>query len=172
VALLVAFGLERTVRLARRLTGLGQIWENVALGLLITILAVSSVQYYFVEFTPTRRYGSENGETATMIGRTLRRFDEGDRVYLFAAPRIYWSFGTMAFLAPKVSGQDVVEPLSAPPELDAAAAALAAGHDLAFIFIPERSADLIWVQQAFPEGQIQGFYDTHGKLRFTVYQVP
>jgi 4-amino-4-deoxy-L-arabinose transferase-like glycosyltransferase len=172
VALLVACGLQQTVHLARRLTGFSQTWENVTLGLLITILALSSVQYYFIEFTPSRRYGSENGETATMIGQYLRNLEERDQVYLFAAPRIYWKFGTMAFLAPEVSGQDVVEPLFGPPELADGTAALSAGHNLAFVFLPERSADLIWVEQAFPDGQVQGFYDTDGKLRFTVYQVP
>jgi hypothetical protein len=172
VALLVAWGLEQPVRLARRLAGRSRAWENVALGLLISILAVTSVQYYFVEFTPSRRYGSENGETATMIGHYLQSLDAGDQVYLFGAPQIYWKFGTMAFLAPEVSGQDVVEPLTGPPEIMDGADAVASGHKMAFIFLPERAAELLWVQKALPEGQVRGFYDTNGKLRFTAYQVP
>ena len=171
VALLVAWGLEQTVRLARRLAGLSRTWESVALALLISILAISSVQYYFVEFTPSRRYGSENGETATMIGHYLQNFDEGDQVYLFGAPQIYWKFGTMAFLAPEVSGQDVVDPLTGPPHIAGSAGVVEAGHRLVFVFLPERAADLIWVEQAFPKGQVQGFYDTSGRLRFTAYQV-
>jgi hypothetical protein len=43
---------------------------------------------------------------------------------------------------------------------------------LAFIFLPERSADLTWVQQAFPDGEVREVYDSGGKLRFKVYQVP
>jgi hypothetical protein len=78
----------------------------------------------------------------------------------------------MAFLAPEVSGQDIVEPLTGRPDVPVAAAAIEAGHRLAFIFLPERASDLVWVQQAFPEGQVRGFYDTHGRLRFTAYQVP
>jgi hypothetical protein len=171
VALLVTWGLEQTVHLARRLAGIGRTWENVVLGLLVSILAVASLQYYFVEFTPSRRYGSENGEMATMIGRYLQNLDEGDQAYLFGAPLIYWKFGTMSFLAPEVSGQDVVEPLTGPLEVSGAAAAVEAGHSLAFIFLPERASDLVWVQQAFPGGQLRGFYDTRGRLRFTVYQV-
>jgi len=172
VALLVAWGLEQTARLTRRLAGLSRTWESVGLALLISILAISSVQYYFVEFTPSRRYGSENGETATMIGHYLQSFDEGDQVYLFAAPQIYWKFGTMTFLAPEVSGQDVVDPLTGPPHIAGSAGVVEAGHSLIFVFLPQRAADLIWVEQAFPKGQVQGFYDTSGRLRFTAYRVP
>jgi hypothetical protein len=167
VALLVAFGLEQSVRLVCRLLGAGRRWENLGLGLLIAILAVSSIHFYFVQYTPSRRYGSENGETATMMGYYLRDLDEGTRAYLFGPPRIYYQFGTMPFLAPHVDGHDIVEPLSGPlyDGLDAAAGTV-------FLFLPERIEELTWVQQAFPEGQVQEFYDAGGRLRFSAYQLP
>lgn len=170
LALLVAFGLEQSVGLARRLLVLGRTWDNVALGLLVAILAVSSIHFYFVEYTPARRYGSENGETATMIAYYLRDLDGDYQAYLFGAPRIYWSFGTMAFLAPRVRGQDVVEPLSGPPDFDEAPTP-ATDRGTVFIFLPERVGGLAWVQQAFPDGQVQEFFDAGGGLRFTVYKV-
>jgi hypothetical protein len=166
LALIVAFGLEQSVRLACRLLDFDRIWENAALGLLIVLLAVSSVHYYFVQFTPTRRYGSENGETATMIGRSLQDLDGEYRAYLIGAPRIYWAFGTMAFLAPEVPGQDVVEPLDAPPDF------VEEGRGAVFIFLPERVGELDWVRQAFPDGRLWEYRDARGKLRFTAYQVP
>lgn len=165
VALLVAFGLEQSVRLARRLLSFHRRWENVTLGLLALILAISSVRFYFIEYTPARVYGTANGETATMMGYYLDELGGNYEVYLFGAPRIYWSFGTMAFLAPGVSGQDVVEPLRAPPDF------VDEGRDAVFLFLPERSGELIWVQQAYPAGQVREFRDAADELRFIAYEV-
>jgi 4-amino-4-deoxy-L-arabinose transferase-like glycosyltransferase len=195
VALLVTVGLEQTVRLGARLLstarqgansgvpgnttpgfslarllrgkgGLRERRENVVLGLLIAVLAVSSVRFYFGEYTPSRRYGSQNGETATMIGHYLHDLDGDYDVYFFGAPRIYWSFGTMAFLAPRLSARDVVEPLAAPPDF------VDTGRSAVFIFLPERSGELAWVQQAYPDGTLREFRDAEGGLRFIAYQVP
>jgi 4-amino-4-deoxy-L-arabinose transferase-like glycosyltransferase len=165
VALLVAFGLEQSVRLVCRSISFDRTRENVALGLLISILAVSSIHYYFIEFTPERRYGSENGETATMIGYYLRDLGEGSQAYFFGAPRIYWNYGPMTFLAPNMPGRDVVEPLNAPPDL------IDSKRGAVFLFLPERSEELSWVQQAFPNGRLREFYDREGRLRFLAYEV-
>jgi 4-amino-4-deoxy-L-arabinose transferase-like glycosyltransferase len=169
VALLVAAGLDQTVRLGRRLFRLDQRMANVLLGILIVGIALGSVRYYFVEFTPSRRYGSANGETATMIGHYLSDLDaEGDgyRAYFFGPPRIYWSFGTIPFLAPEVSGQDVVDPLSAPSDF------VDNGRGAVFMLLPERLAELSFIQQAYPDGLLQEFHDVHGSLRFVTYVVP
>jgi 4-amino-4-deoxy-L-arabinose transferase-like glycosyltransferase len=165
VALLVAFGLESTAGLAWRLLALDRRWQEIALGVLVFVLAASSVHYYFNEFTPARRYGSENGETATMIGHYLQDLEKDTEVYLFGAPRLYWSFGTMSFLAPGVHGQDVVEPLQAPP------GAIDAERGAAFVLLPERAGELAWVQQAYPGGRTQEFHDAAGRLRFITYEV-
>jgi hypothetical protein len=165
VALLVAIGLEQVVCLARRVLDLDRRWGDLALGLLVLAVALGNVRFYFVDYSPSRRYGSENGETATMIGHYLQELGESERVYLFGAPSIYWKFGTMSFLAPDVVGQDVVEPLDAPPDF-------ADGGDRAvFIFLPGRKGDLAWVEQAFPDGRIREVLDTKGRLRFTAYEI-
>jgi 4-amino-4-deoxy-L-arabinose transferase-like glycosyltransferase len=165
VALLVAFGLEQTVRLAQRFLGVHRRWENVALGLLALALVVSSVRFYFVEYTPARRYGSANGETATMIGHYLQDLDRGVEAYFFGAPRIYWSFGTMSFLAPGVQGRDVVEPLAGPTDFGSD------DQSTVFIFLPERAGELTWVEQSLPGGRVREFRDASGELRFTVYEL-
>ena len=164
VALLVAFGLVQTVRLAGRLTPGGRGWERGALALLILLLAVGNVRYYFAEYTPARRYGGANGETATMIGRYLQGLTAGERVYLLGAPRLYWNFGTMRFLAPQVQGQDVAEPLQGPPDF------VDRGRGVVFIVLPHRRDELTWVQQALPGGELREFYDLHGQLRFIAYR--
>ena len=171
VALLVAFGLEQSVHLACGLLDVGRRRENLILGVLLTILATGSIYFYFVEFTPTRRYGSANGETATMMGHYLQELEGNYQAYLFGAPSLYWRFGTMPFMAPAVQGTDVVEPLDGPPDfLDETAGT--AGQETVYLFVPDRSGDLAWVQQALPGGEIREFYDRAGRLRFIAYEAP
>lgn len=171
VCLLVTIGAEQTVALGRRLLGSSRRAENLALGLIMAALAVSSIRYYFVEFIPTGRYGSQNGETATMMGYALRELPPGTCVYFFGAPRMYWSFGTMGFMAPQVEGLDVNDPLT---DLAAAASLPPAedGRPIAFFFLPERSGELTWVQTAFPDGQVREVRDGQGQLRFITYNPP
>ena len=167
VAVLVAVGLEKTVVLLRRLLGFRRVpWENVALGLLVLILAVTSVHYYFVKVMPTRRYGSQNGETTTMMGHYLRDLEGEYQAYFFGAPRIYWGFGTMSFLAPHVPGHDVLEPLVAPPTF------VDESRGAVFLFLPERGGELSLVQAAYPKGQLREFRDSEGQTRFIAYTVP
>jgi hypothetical protein len=154
-----------------RLLAIGRTRENVALGVLVTLLTMSSIYFYFLEFTPTRRYGSTNGETATMMGHYLRELDGEHQAYLFGAPRLYWKFGTMPFMAPRVQGIDVVEPLDGLPDV-ADGIAGTAGRGAVFLFLPERSGELIWVQQAFPGGNLLEFNDRAGRLRFVAYEAP
>jgi hypothetical protein len=132
----------------------------------MAVLVLGAVRFYFVEFTPSRRYGSANGETATMMGHYLRELGQDNHAYLFGAPRLYWSFGTMMFLAPEVRGQDVIEPLDAPPNF------VEAGQKAVFLFLPERAKELSWVQQALPGGEAHDVYDSAGRRRFTVYEAP
>ncbi|MFN2291477.1 MAG: hypothetical protein ACK2UC_09840, partial [Anaerolineae bacterium] len=165
VALLVAFGLTSTVDLLGRLLALDRRVQNAALGLLAVVLVTSSVLYYFTVYTPARLYGSGNGETATMMGHYLRDLEGTPEVYFFGAPRIYWTFGTMSFLAPGVRGEDVAEPLTGPPE------AVTVARNTAFVFLPERAGELAWVQQAFPQGEVKEFHDESGGLRFIAYEV-
>jgi len=136
------------------------------MGVLAVVLAVGTVRFYFTEFTPSRRYGSPNGETATMMGHYLQELEPETQVYFLGAPRMYWSFGTMSFLAPHVSGQDVVEPLNAPPDF------VDDGSGAVFLFLPERTGELAWVEQAFPDGHLKEFLDTADQVRFMIYQVP
>ncbi len=165
VAVLVALGLLKTVQLGRRVLAARRRWENIALALPILLLAVGNVRYYFVEYTPQRRYGGANGETATMIGHYLQGLAAGEQVYLLGAPRLYWSFGTMEFLAPQVEGHDVVEPLTAPPDF------VDPQRGAVFIILPHRRGELSRLQQAFPDGDLREFHDPQGRLRFVVYRV-
>ena len=164
VCLLVVAGLEACVGLARRLLGARPVSEKLALGLFIVALATSNLHYYFVTFIPSHRYGSANGETATMIGHYLQGQAPGTQVYFLGAPRIYWGFGTMGFLAPQVEGRDIEQPLSGPPDLPNA------DRGAVFVFLPDRAGELAWVQAALPNGRAREFYDDRERLRFVAYE--
>jgi len=166
VALLVAIGLERTVALLRQLLAPQHYRsESIALAALMAVMMVAAVHFYFAEYTPTRRYGSTNGEAATMMAYYLQELDGDTQAYLFGAPRLYWSFGTMEFLAPEVPGFDIVQPLDAPPHF------VDTSRDSVFLFLPERASELAWVVQTFPEGEAYEFYSAGGELMFTAYTV-
>jgi 4-amino-4-deoxy-L-arabinose transferase-like glycosyltransferase len=140
------------------------LWPNLALAFLILTLAFGNVRYYFIHFSPTHRYGSENGETATMMGHYLRTKATTTHAYFFGAPRIYWSFGTMAFMAPGVTGEDIVEPLTAPPHF------ATDGNEAVLLFLPERRGELSWVHQNYPDGRERAHYDASGQIRFIAYE--
>ena len=166
VALLVVTGLERSVHLARRLLMINRRWADSLLVLLIFAIAASSIRFYFADYVPSRLFGSENGETATMIGHYAQDLDAGHRAYFFGPPRLYWGFGSQKFLAPQIEGQDVLERLNTPPGF------VDTGRSAVFVFLPERIGELAWVRGAFPAGRVREFYDTKGRLRFTAYEVP
>jgi hypothetical protein len=77
---------------------------------------------------------------------------------------MYWAFGSMGFLAPRVQGLDVLEPLQAPPDfVDESRGAL-------FVFLPERSKELVWVKALLPDGDLWEFHNPLGHIRFLLYQ--
>jgi hypothetical protein len=186
VSLLVAVGLERTITLGRRLLRVrSQRVANAALAILAVLLAVGSLHFYFVDFTPSDRYGSGNGRTATLIGRYLRDLDRhsdgaqtanGWRAYFFGAPRIYWSFGTMSFLAPGVPGEDVVEPITGDLH-QRQPTFVEEGQKAVFLFLPERVDEARWVQEAYPGGTLREVHSSNPelvegrRLQFVAYEV-
>jgi len=166
VGLLVTIGVEQVIALFSRLCALRNLsWANAAVGLLMMVLAAGSIWFYFGEYTPARRYGSPNAETATMIGHYLEDLEGEYRAYFLGPPRIYWAFGTMTFLAPEIPGQDLVEPLGSPPDgVDRDVGAV-------FLVLPERQGEMAFVRQAFPEGVLHELVDPGGALRCIAYEV-
>lgn len=135
-------------------------------------LSALSLNWYFLEFTPMYRYGSYNGVVATSIGNYAREhLDESWHMYFAGPPRMYIGFGSIPYLAPDVQGEDFVMPLEAPftPEK------VRRDKNLAFIFLPERRAELALVQQAFPQGEVQEIpspIPDDTKPLYILYRVP
>ncbi len=81
-----------------------------------------------------------------------------------------FGFGSIPYLAPDVEGVDVVEPLTAP--LDPGR--VQSDKHAAFIFLPERRAELDLVRQTFPGGmleEIASFRKGNPDPLFIVYRV-
>jgi hypothetical protein len=118
----------------------------------VLVLSAISIHWYFVEFTPMHRYGGYNGMVATAIGKQAHdELDEDWRMYFFGPPRMYIGFGSIPYIAPEVEGEDIHQPLTEPPE----PGFVRTDKHAAFIFLPERRAELELLQQTYPGGEVE-----------------
>ena len=134
-------------------------------GVLAVVTAVE-VRYYFGEVYDSYVLGGINGEVATAMAHYLQD-EQPQHVYFFGLPRMgYHSISTVPYLAPEVTGHDVIAPLTAPP-------AWPLDGSTRFIFLPERRAELALVEQAYPGGRVRTFASLNSEADlFTVYQPP
>lgn len=118
----------------------------------VLTLAAQSIRFYFWEFTPLNRYGSENGRIATEVGRFLARELDPDETLIFLGPpQIQVNFATIPYLAPEAKrGKDQVEPLTVPPT--DASLALPAGQSPLFVALPSRAYELDQAELGYPNG--------------------
>jgi hypothetical protein len=125
-----------------------------ALGaVLIAALCVLSLRWYFVEYTPLRIYGNYTANTADGLIRYMQenKLDASWRIVYFGAPEMYVDFGSIKYILNDVEAVDIAEPLTAPFD----AARLSADKKPIFFFMPARSAELKYVQQAYPGGRVE-----------------
>ncbi|HLF26073.1 MAG TPA: glycosyltransferase family 39 protein [Anaerolineae bacterium] len=137
----------------------------------VLIISWASAKWYFSDFTPLRVYGTFNAVVATEMATYAHTKLGADwRMYFFGAPRMYHDFGTIPYIAPEVEATDVIDPLVAPPD----ASLVQPDKNAAFIFLPERRAELQFVQQTFPGGaleEIPSFWEGDPNPLFIVYRV-
>lgn len=138
---------------------------HFAVGALLILVAAGDLSFYFGDFSANHRFGDLNTETATALGFFLADQEAGLQVYFFGPPRMgYYSLSTVPFLAPKAIGQDVEAPLVSPPPWSLAG-------PTAFVFLPEREAELNLVRQRYPDGETVQQHGKDDKLLFTAYFV-
>lgn len=117
----------------------------------VLLLALWNLNFYFREYTPRRTYSWLNTEVATEMGSYLSSQADAVYVYFFGPPRMFFSNGTIRFLAPDVPGMDVLEPIIAPDQLPPPPS----GRRPIFIFLPERVGELQIVQERYPGGALR-----------------
>jgi len=167
-AAFVALGLRQVGRGLAQVFGLGAGSLRALAAAAVAVIAAINLHVYFDVYQSTWTYGSLNGEVATRLGYYLRDLGPGWRYYFFGAPRMGTDFATIPFLAKGVPGIDVRDPLTGVPRfVDPSVGAV-------FVFVPERRADLRWVQEAYPNGTLEELHRVGppgGPVLFTAYRV-
>jgi len=169
VAIFIATPLAQAIAWLRGRFPRARIAIAVAGFALMALVMATDLNYYFNRvYDPARNaytLGGGNTLVATRVAYYLRdKAPVGAQVFFFGPPRMgYFSHSTIPFLAPGRRGQDVVEPLTGPPDFDLTAPAL-------FVFLPERLNELEFVRQAYPNGRYQEFYAGDGALLFAIYE--
>jgi len=168
VAVLVALPLAEVAARFPQATRRGRALLALGLGAVLLIAAAFDLQFYFGDYTLSRRFSDTNTEVAHNLGMLLKDSgleDQGVHVYFFGQPRMGWeSIRTLSYLAPKASFTDVLEPLAAAPYWDVALPS-------AFVFLPETLADLEWVRQAYPQGEVMDRDSATGGRLYTLFLV-
>ena len=167
LAILVALGLDWTIRVGRRAGGGSRPMWTGAAATLMAVVAFINVYYYFVVYTPSRVYGNPTAETTTVLGRYLAGQNDDAVVYFHGAPFIYWDFGTLRFLARDVAGVNV------PPVGEGEPVEPDASDSMRFVFIPQRLAEIEDVRREYPGGvEASVSSDADGRLLYVLYEVP
>lgn len=144
----VAWAIEHFVSsLGRRLP---QIAAAAAGAAVVLLLSIISINIYFNEYTPQRLFAGEHAMIGTMVSEhVVEGLGPDTQIYFFGAPRMYGNIGTMRYLLADVPKIDILEPLESRFEPDPAPGK----NTLLFVFLPERTNELAWVQEAYPGGQ-------------------
>lgn len=169
VVILVAGGfslLRRVFTFDRR------VWRWTVAALLV-VMAAANLTFYFVGYTPQRIYGNPTAEMATTFARhTLAHPEPVCRsrsadvcpgtIYFLGPPRLYWSFGTLAFMLHGFPGQDVTPEVGIPEVTGPAR----------FAVVPERLGQLDTLRQRYPGGVTTYLRGLQGQLLMAVYDWP
>ena len=164
LAALVAVGLVRLVELGRALMGSDKTLRKLALAGAVTLIALVNVKFYFMDYTPTRVYGNPTAEIGTELSKYLAARGGDYKVYFFGAPRMYFIFGTIRFMARGVEGVDIRQPLTGEPTF------VDPGREAIFVFLPGRRGELDIVRRVYPQGKLWES-DPGGEAQFIVYEV-
>jgi hypothetical protein len=168
VAILIALPLSLLYRWLRlRWPGSRQL-AGVVVAMVTLALLWGDVTYYFGDVYRHYTLGGLNTEVATEVAFYLRDQPESaEDVYFFCAPRMgYFSLSTIPYLNPEPTGYDVDQRLGGKPSW-------ALTGPTIFVFLPEREAELSWVQEAYPGGAYVPRYrrNAPGELLFSAYVV-
>ena len=126
-------------------------YSRTLLVLLVLYISIKDAVYYYTEYTQfTRYYLSEtNGMVAQQLGKFLQTQPQDTQVVFFGEPRMgYYSIPSTQFLAPKITGVDMLEPWGSPanPQPDS--------DHLVFVFLPANRDEIARVQADFPGGEL------------------
>ena len=132
---------------------LGRIWAVPSIaraGAALTVLAlsVSSLVFYFREYTPAYYFADANSEVGTELGRYLARDPRVRYVYFTGLPRMWYrSFASTDFLSGGIPGQDF--PDGEVPDIRGKR------RPLLFVALPHLKSNLAAIARAYPGGRLR-----------------
>jgi 4-amino-4-deoxy-L-arabinose transferase-like glycosyltransferase len=165
VVICVALGVSRLVAYTVELLQRPRTTSYVLSLALVLLFSFQSVSFYFNEYTPSHVFGGGNTEVADRMGKYLRVLGSQYECYFFGAPRMYYGFSTIRYLAPDTMGIDLEQPVTD------GASFVSPDRDAVFIFLPERIAEFDVVRRAYPTGLKREFRDKLGRILFVSYEV-
>ena len=141
--------------------------RNVAVmvSLALTLfVSYQSAHFYFSVYTPSHEFAGGNTEVADRMGKYLKVLGPDYQCYFFGAPRMYYGFATIPFIAREVKGTDVLEPIT-----DGVTFVIPDRKPV-FVFLPERLGELDVVRRFYPVGLLREFRNKNGQVLFVAYE--
>lgn len=166
VAILVTLPIVMSAQWLKNIWPRSQRWLGVAAAICVAALIAGDLNFYFRVYSPVGEFGDLNTEVATRVAEYLNEREPGIHVYFAGAPRMgYATHKTIPFLVPGDTGEDILAPLTAPPDISLTG-------PTTFIVLPERSSELEFIRQRFPNGSLQIMESRAGPPLFYAYDVP
>lgn len=150
---------------------LGRTWPKrqiiilASFGLILALGMAYDLHYYFGEYAPCQRFSDLNTEIAQETAEFIQTQDPNFKVYFFGGRMGYFSHSSLPYLVPEADGEDCYDVLTALPDWELTG-------PTAFIFLPERSEDLLLVEKAYPNGTLHLKYGKDENLLFLAYVPP
>lgn len=166
VCFFIALAAFKLIGLTRR--AISGVPVNALLLATFVVFAGISIKTYFVDYTPLRIYGGPRAEAATIMAPTLRALSATHHFYFVGAPFMGWNFATLLYLVPNAEVTDITGPITAAPS----PALIPPEKGAVFIFVPERAAEMGFVQQTWQQGRVLELHSSmSGQLLALLYVV-
>ncbi|MGE5249489.1 MAG: ArnT family glycosyltransferase [Bacteroidota bacterium] len=114
--------------------------------IVVGVVTWQNVYYYMVEYPAKYYFQDPNGEYGMEVGLMTRQLGDGFQIYVLGEPRVFSSFPTLSYLAPRDNFIDL-------GVAGLASFQLSPAQKAAFFAIPENQAMLAQIRQRFPGGQ-------------------
>ena len=145
IAVFAAWGIWNIWSLVARISGRRvQVAGAVAT---VSLLAFSSLSFYFGEYTSRYYFADANGEVGTELGRYLARQPRVQHVYFTGLPRMWYrSFASTEFLSGDVPGEDFSA--GTVPDIRGKS------RPVIFVALPHLRSELETIRSVYPGGKL------------------
>ncbi len=133
-------------------------------GIVVAVACWADLSFYFGDYSANRRFGDLNTEIASAVATMLNEREPGVEVYFFGGRMGYYTHSSIPYLAPYANGQDVLQPLTSPPNWQLPGPTI-------FVFLPERAGEMALVQERYPGGEVFQEAGKNAEL-YSAYELP